>query len=48
VSRGKGINPKEWREWSAEAKTAHYNNSPKIFEKLFKNLLTNPTKCGII
>jgi hypothetical protein len=48
TSRGEGINLKGWREWSAEARTAHYNKPPKIFEKLFKNLLTKTTFCGII
>ena len=48
MSRGEGINPKGWRKWSAEARTAHYNKPPKIFEKLFKNLLTNLIKYDII
>jgi hypothetical protein len=29
-------------------KTSHLARLEKIFEKLFKNLLTNTAKCGII
>ena len=31
VPRGKGNNLQGWRKWTAEAKTAHHNNPPKIF-----------------
>ena len=48
VSRDKGNNLQGWREWTALAKTAHYNNPPKIFQKLLKSLLTKPQKCGIL
>ena len=39
MSRGKGNNPQGWREWIALAKTAHYNNPPKIFSKTFEKPL---------
>ena len=41
VSRGGGNTKRSMRQHRA-------NNSEKIFEKLFKNPLTKPQKCGII